>query len=349
MKKLTITAVGVHGSDTTISDHSFKTLLNPQAIDENISFNYAKDTTVKNENTVNNLKGGSRDISFNIMLDATGAIPSLNETIKPILGQLKTLKGVLYIVEEKTYRPYIVDIKWGDVTLISKALVKSFKVNYKLFSELGIPLRAEVSLSFSGHNDLEAGSMGALKANDPGSVAGALASLKALGIANSKTLNAIKDFTEVLVKDGDSLPNICQKVYGNTDNVIKIAEINNLKNFRDIIPGSKLKLPKNISIINNIIGKKESFLDKVKGVIKEGSQLVRNGKSSVNQINSSFNRTGRNLFSEGRSLIDYNSRNIINKGLNAINRNERVGINGNDRIDINDVMKINKSIKDITN
>jgi len=46
-----------------------------------------------------------------------------------------------------------------------------------------------------------------------------------------------------IVKDGETLPDICQKIYGDSNYYIQIAKYNNLKKFRNLKDGDQLIFP----------------------------------------------------------------------------------------------------------
>ena len=44
-------------------------------------------------------------------------------------------------------------------------------------------------------------------------------------------------------KSGDSIPLLCYRIYGNGAYYKKVARFNNITNFRNITPGTKLRFP----------------------------------------------------------------------------------------------------------
>jgi nucleoid-associated protein YgaU len=56
--------------------------------------------------------------------------------------------------------------------------------------------------------------------------------------------NASPDLTHVrVVKDGDSLPLMCYRIYGDARYYMDVARTNGLVNFRSLTPGTKLVFP----------------------------------------------------------------------------------------------------------
>ena len=90
--------------------------------------------------------------------------------------------------------------------------------NYTLYSSEGEPLRAELDFVFVGFISAE----------------------EQASIANRSS----PDLTHIIeVKAGDTLPNLCLKIYRNANYYIDIARINNLSNFRALVPGTALIFP----------------------------------------------------------------------------------------------------------
>ncbi|MFA6923677.1 MAG: hypothetical protein WC223_05425 [Bacteroidales bacterium] len=114
------------------------------------------------------------------------------------------------------HRPRYLMLVWG--TFISRCVVKKISITYKLFKPCGIPLRANVTVSFSEHIDSETS---ALEAN-----------------------NSSPDLTHVrVIKDGDTLPNLSNEIYGDPKYYIELAKVNNIKDFRNLKPGEKIYFP----------------------------------------------------------------------------------------------------------
>jgi nucleoid-associated protein YgaU len=47
----------------------------------------------------------------------------------------------------------------------------------------------------------------------------------------------------VEVRDGDTLPLLCQRVYNDCGRYLEVARANKLANFRDLQPGTWLRFP----------------------------------------------------------------------------------------------------------
>lgn len=164
-------------------------------------------------------KGTSPEkISFDIYFDATGAVStaSILDSQVAVDDQIQTFKDVCFTYNGDIHEPNYLIVSWG--TLVFKCKLTSLSISYTLFQSDGTPLRAKLSVSFEEAIDAE------LIAKDAG--------------------NLSPDLTHLVeVKDGDTLPMICFRMYGDTSYYIEVAKYNNLLNFRDIPPGTKIYLP----------------------------------------------------------------------------------------------------------
>ena len=91
-------------------------------------------------------------------------------------------------------------------------------MDYTLFKPSGLPLRAKVKLSFTGFQSKDEK---ALRAN-----------------RSSPDLDHV-----VEVKAGDTLPLLCYRIYKNSGYYTDVAKVNNLVNFRNLVPGTRLHFP----------------------------------------------------------------------------------------------------------
>jgi Uncharacterized protein containing LysM domain len=115
-----------------------------------------------------------------------------------------------------THQPRYLKLTWGD--LIFKCRLASVVINYSLFDNSGIPLRAELDTEFTG--DIETSER--LKKENKSSP----------DLTHSR-----------MVKVGDQLPLMCEAIYGSANYYLKVAKINGLRNFRDLKPGQELFFP----------------------------------------------------------------------------------------------------------
>jgi hypothetical protein len=159
------------------------------------------------------------DLSLKIILDGTGVseygIVSLFKK-KDVNKEVQKFLKLTSYMDGKTHEPKFLKIEWGD--LIFKCRLKKAEVSYTLFEKSGVPLRAEIDAVFVG--DMEDSER--LKKENKSS----------------------PDLTHVrLVKAHDTLPLLCEEIYGAPDQYLMVAAANKLNDFRNLIPGQELFFP----------------------------------------------------------------------------------------------------------
>ena len=152
-----------------------------------------------------------------IFLDTTGSIPVEKWPFNGSIDEMiKMLKSIVYDYNGKNHEPSVVDILWGDLNVQGRLL--SMETKFALFDKDGHPIRAEVNLSFAlfkTFKDLEAEA----NKNSP-------------------------DLTHVIeVKAGDTLPNLCNRVYNDPSYYMQVARVNKLSGFCRLVPGMRLVFP----------------------------------------------------------------------------------------------------------
>lgn len=208
-------------SDENFSDESgdpFEVMINPDSYSRSYSINY-----VDKENLGGLAKSPkfnkilSEKISFKIVLDGTGIVPLLKANKGSSVEKMVTnLKNVVYNYQGKIHQPNFVQLEWNP--LIFKGRLESMSIDYKLFKADGTPLRAQISLSFI---EFMSEKLTAATEGD-----------------NSPDMTHL-----VTIREGDTLVDLCRKIYGKSMYYLKVASYNNLTNFRLLIPGSKIVFP----------------------------------------------------------------------------------------------------------
>lgn len=188
--------------------------INPSSYTHDFQVNYDNSTAQGAPGTTLKFKGMPPEtISFDIHFDATGAIE--NNTV-PVKTQLDQFKKVAFNYNGSIHEPNYLVVSWG--SLVFKSKLTTLNISYSLFKKDGTPLRAKATVKFEEATDAN------LLAKE----------------ANNKS----PDLTHlIIIKEGDTLPIICNDVYGDPSYYIEVAKFNNIVNFRNLVPGSKLYLP----------------------------------------------------------------------------------------------------------
>ncbi len=213
---------GFEDADGQACIGTFTLQINPSSINLSCGLQYSDDEGVDNPlPQINFSKSEAQKISFNFVLDATGAY---NGMPYDIVQKLEDLKKIIYYYKGDQHGPPFVRIRWNDIEFLRfdnvtfAGRLTSMVVDYTLFAPDGTPLRAKVSLSFK--------------------------STVSPPTAEKSTGKSSPDLTHlVTVKAGDNLPQMCKKIYGDAKYYTQVAAINNLANFRFLKPGIELIFP----------------------------------------------------------------------------------------------------------
>ena len=178
------------------------------------------------------------DLQFDFLFDSTGVIPKPLEGIAgaleniPIVGaiagalsstkkydileEIQSFKKIVLDYDGDIHEPRTVQLLWG--TLFFEGRLTSLQFNYKLFQPDGTPIRVIATAAFTGtiEDDLR----------------------EALKKSSSPDLTHVR-----IVKEGDTLPYMTFKIYGDSAYYLEVARVNNLTNFRNLIPGTEIFFP----------------------------------------------------------------------------------------------------------
>ena len=154
-------------------------------------------------------------LSFSFTVDATGVVEGVEEKDNAYT-KIKEIEDILYTYNEEGHRPSYIVIAYGEI--LFKGQLASLKIDYTLFNNEGIPLRATVSLNFTGFRGSE---------------------------EDKKKFSKLSpDMSRLIVlKENDTLANLCYLIYGNSRLVAQVARFNNLNGFRDVPVGTELLFP----------------------------------------------------------------------------------------------------------
>ncbi len=123
------------------------------------------------------------------------------------------------------HTPKYIRIIWGHFSLMQfdpvhvfKGYLKDAQVQYKMFYSNGMPLRALITANFT--------------------------ELLTPTERETKDATSSPDLTHIrTVKEGDTLPHMTKEIYGDFKHYLNVARVNNLSNFRNLKPGTKIFFP----------------------------------------------------------------------------------------------------------
>jgi LysM repeat protein len=197
-------------------DSEFTVMVNPESYSAKESVKYtheAEERSPKFERYE-----GTKFTIPKIFLDTTGAIPSDQWPIKDgsINDMVEALRNIVYEIDGDAHEPSVVEITWGSQYYTGR--LRTMDTKYTLFDLQGAPLRAEITLEFVSYSTLKE--------------------------IQAKSNFQSPDLTHIIeVKSGDTLPNLCNKVYNDPSYYMQVARINGLSSFCRLKPGTRLVFP----------------------------------------------------------------------------------------------------------
>jgi hypothetical protein len=218
--RLTLTrcSVGSDGQPTLESDE-FSAMLNPSefTLDRTISYN-TEPTLGQLGSDVKFNAIQPEKVKFSLVLDGTGVVPPATAAAanKSVRDHLQDLLKVVYKYDSPRHEPSRVRLLWGTFTFYGR--MESMSTQYTLFKPSGDPLRAKVTLGFVRY----------LSKNEE-------------VLVSNRSSPDLSHAVEV--RAGDTLPLLCQRIYGDTRYYLSVARFNRLADFRRLVPGQRLHFP----------------------------------------------------------------------------------------------------------
>jgi hypothetical protein len=156
-------------------------------------------------------------VKVNLVLDGTGVVPlapkDANKTVK---DHITDLLHVVYKYDGPRHEPSRVRLLWGSFSFYAR--LENMSTQYTLFKPNGEPLRAKITLGFVRF----------LSKNEE----------VLLSNRSSPDLSH-----SVQVRAGDTLPLLCNRIYGDPRYYMAVARFNKLADFRRLQPGQSLHFP----------------------------------------------------------------------------------------------------------
>ncbi len=193
---------------------SYDVLINPENILDKRVQEYSSNSDVNGSSsqTIKYKGAGPSDFVVKLFFDGTGIISK-----EPVDKQLKKLRELAYAYNGSIHEPNYLKVYWGTQSLFQGRL-KRWDIQHTMIAMDGTPKRSELSLTL---------------------VASESAKKKALEERrNSSDLTHIRT-----VRDGESLPLMCHRIYGNSSFYVKVASFNGLSTVSSIKPGDKIAFP----------------------------------------------------------------------------------------------------------
>lgn len=195
----------------------FTVLANPEKYSLNYKVNYNEEkASGANADNPKFESSDSPNLTFDFIFDGTGILQEVGTARRDVISQIEDFKKVVFEYEGEIHKPYHVKIAWG--SLIFHGVLTSMTIEFKLFAPSGAPLRAIVKTSFKGAVDRNL--------------------RKALANNSSPDLTHLRT-----VKEGDTLPIMAERIYGDPKYYLEVAKVNKLINFRELKTGQEIFFP----------------------------------------------------------------------------------------------------------
>lgn len=213
LEKLKIIAYA--NADYSEEQGSFAAMLNPETytIDYKIDYQEAQGQgTSGAQLRFTGIK--PQEFAFELLLDSTGIVDG--KPRESIENDINALRDLLLKYEGEIHEPKHFKVVWG--SLLFKGRCIGMNIATRLFNPDGKPIRAVCKVTFNG----------SLEDN--------------LRVAEER--RSSPDLTHYrMVKEGDTLPLMCYRIYGNSAHYIQVARVNGITNVRKLKPGMELFFP----------------------------------------------------------------------------------------------------------
>lgn len=160
-------------------------------------------------------KYGPTSLSLKFTIDCSGVVEG-TEKGDSTYEKVNDITDLLYVYNKDGHSPSYVTVAYG--LLLFKGRLEKLNTQYLMFTSKGVPLRATLEISFKGYMCGEE--------------------------ERKKFSKQSPDMSRLItVKEGETLPYLCHKMYGDSLLVRQVARFNNLNGFRTIPAGTELLFP----------------------------------------------------------------------------------------------------------
>ena len=207
-------------TDKTLQRKSEEFVLpvNPEQYSQTLQVNYDLQQARGNSGTDPRFQSiAPEELKLEFIFDGTGAVAGnfLGNLSVPV--QLARFKSVVYSMDGEIHRPRFLKVIWGEGFSFDCVLT-NLQINYILFRPDGTPLRAKISTTFTNYIE----QVRRVREEDK----------------SSPDLTKGRKVTE-----GEKLPLLTYKNYGDPSYYLEIARVNQLVNFRKLRSNNEIIFP----------------------------------------------------------------------------------------------------------
>lgn len=199
---------------------TFEAMFNPESFKQKFAVVYSKNQGRNSSGMkVNYDRSLPSDLNLKLVLDGTNVDKFGIELLfgsKTVTERVTEFLDLTFHMNGAIHQPNFLVVEWGD--LIFSCRLGSVDVNYTSFDRSGLPLHAELDINLIADEEVEK--------------------------RQAKENKSSPDLTHVrLVKSGDTLPLMSKEIYGTSVHYLRVAQVNGLDDFRNLVPGQEIFFP----------------------------------------------------------------------------------------------------------
>lgn len=214
LEKLKI--IGYSDPNRGIKTGDFEALFNPESYRDSFFVIYS--SAAVNKPTY--LRTMPSELSLELILDGSGVNEygiQLFDSQDNVKTQVKNFLSLCYELKGEIHQPRYLKIIWGQ-HLQYPCRLSYLDINYTRFDHSGDPLRAHLNVNFRRDESFD----DYLKR----------VNLSSPDLTHNRTIKA-----------GDTLPQMCERIYGSAKYYLRVAQVNKLDDFRNLTPGHTINFP----------------------------------------------------------------------------------------------------------
>lgn len=202
----------------------FEVMFNPDSISMRYANTFSKPQGINTSGRTAKFAFGRNDLKLDIVLDGTGVTDFgistlLGKGTKSVADQIDEFMRLCYNMEGESHEPRFLKIQWGEGILKDyDCRLQSVDIEYTLFEKSGAPLHAVLKANFIDDGD------------------------PAKRVLKERKSSPDLSHSRV-VKSGDTLPLLAKEIYGSSHYYLRVAQVNNIDDFRNLTPGQRIIFP----------------------------------------------------------------------------------------------------------